>query len=97
MFPSLFKGVDVKSFHCDVCEFAKHKRVLFPIRNNRSSFPFYLVHINIWGPSQVPNVTGSRWFISFIDDCTRVSWIFLLKQKSDVSIILPNFHNMIQN
>ena len=58
MFPSLFKGVDVKSFHCDVCEFAKHNRVFFPIQNNRSSFHFYLVLTNIWGPSRVPNVTG---------------------------------------
>ena len=35
--------------------------------------------------------------MSFIDDYTRVSWIFLLKHKSDVSFVLPNFHNMIKN
>ena len=55
-----FKGVDVKFFHCDVCEFIKHKRVSFPASNKRSSIHFYLVHIDTWGPSTIPNVKGSR-------------------------------------
>lgn len=97
MFPSLFKGLNIRTFHCDICEYAKHTRVSFPISNKRSSSPFYLIHSDIWGPSTVPNVSGSRWFVSFIDDCTRVSWIFLLKNKSDVSTVLPKFHMMIQN
>ena len=97
MFPSLFKGLDIRTFHCDVCEYAKHTRVYFPISNKRSSSPFYLIHNDIWGPSPVPNVSGSRWFGSLIDDCTRVTWIFLLKQKSDVSSVLSNFHAMVQN
>ena len=91
MFPLLFKNVDVDTFHCDVCEFAKH-RVSFPLSNKRSSFPFALIHSDIWGSS-----FGARWFVSFIDDCTCVTWIFLLKQKLDVSIVFPNYHNMVKN
>lgn len=49
MFPSLFKGFDVQSFHCDICEYAKHTRVPFPISNKRSSSPFFLIHSDIWG------------------------------------------------
>ena len=97
LFPSLFKSLSVENFHCEVCELAKHKRVPFPISNKRSSIPFYLIHSDIWGPSTIPNVSGARWFVSFIDDCTRVTWIFLLKHKSDVSTILPNFCSMIKN
>ena len=97
MFPSLFKKINVQDFHCDVCEFAKHKRVSFPVSNKKTSIPFHLVHTDIWGPSIVPSVTGSKWFVSFIDDCTRVTWVFLLKHKSDVMTILPNFHAMVQN
>ena len=73
MFPSLFKDLNVEHFHCDMCEFAKHKRVPFPISNTRSSIPFDLIQSDIWGPSIVPNLSGSKWFVSFIDDCTRVS------------------------
>ena len=38
MFPSLFKSLDAESFHCEVCELAKHKRVAFSISNKRSFF-----------------------------------------------------------
>ena len=93
MFPILFKGMDDKSFHCEVCQFAKHHRVSFPWSDNKSLHPFSLIHTDVWGPSKIPNITGARWFISFIDDCTRVTWLFLMKYKSDVSIILPKCQN----
>jgi len=96
MFPSLFKDLIVESFHCDDCEIAKHKRTSFPISHKRCQTPFSLIHSDIWGPSPIPNISGARWFVSFIDDCTRVTWIYLLKQKSDVSQILPTFFNMIK-
>ena len=73
LFPSLFQNLDEKHFHCDVCELAKHKHVSFPISNKKSSAPFSLVHSGIWGPYAVPNISGARLFVSFIDDCTRIS------------------------
>ena len=97
MFPSLFQGLDIGMFHCDDCEFAKHKRVSFPISNKRTSVPFSLVHSDVWGPSNIPNISGARWFVIFIDDCTRVSWVYLLKQKSEVSQTFQNFFQMIRN
>ena len=85
MFPTLFKGLDIQPFHCDICEYAKHTHVSFPISNKRSSSPFFLIHSDIWGSSTIPNISGSKWFVTFIDDYRRVSWIYLLKNKSDVS------------
>ena len=73
LFLLLFKGIDVESLHCDICEFVKHCRVSFPISNNRTFVPFLLIHSDIWGPFIVPNVFGARWFVSFIDDCTHVT------------------------
>ena len=95
MFPTLFKGLNIQPFHCKICEYAKHNHLSFPISNKRSS-PFFLIHSDIWGPSTIPNILGSRWFVTFIDDCTRVSWIYLVKNKSDVSHIFPIFCTMVQ-
>ena len=97
MFPYLFQGPDISEFHCETCELAKHTHVSFPISNKRSSHPFHLIHSDIWGPSTIPNVYEANWFVSLIDDYTRVTWIFLLKQKSNVGIVIPNFHSMVQN
>jgi hypothetical protein len=68
LFPLFFKTLDVESFHCEVCELAKHKRVPFSVSNKMSTFPFYLVHTDVWGPSNVPNISGTRWFVTFTDD-----------------------------
>jgi len=75
LFPLFFKTLDVESFQCEVCELAKHKCVPFSVNNKMSTFPFYLAHTNIWNPSNVPNISGARWFVTFIDDCTWVTWI----------------------
>jgi len=96
MLPLLFKEIDVEKLHCDVCELAKHRRASFPISNKRASIPFALIHSDIWSPSTVPNISDSRWFVSSIDDCTRVTWIFLLKQKSDVSTVFFFFPTFIK-
>ena len=52
---------------------------LFLLAIKKSSHPFHMIHSDIWGPSTIPNVSGTRWFVSLIDDCTRVTWIFLNK------------------
>ena len=68
MFPSLFSGIKNESLQCNVCEITKHKCVPFPSSNKKSTFHFYLVHINVWGPSPIQNVSGACWFVTFIDD-----------------------------
>lgn len=97
MFPDLGRNLEIKNFHCAVCEFAKHKRVSFPLSNKKSDSPFSLIHSDIWGPSNIPNISGARWFVIFVDNCIRVVWLYLLKTKSEVSQIFPTFNNMIQN
>ena len=47
-------------------------------------------------PSRANNITGSRWFVTFIDDHTRVTWVFLMKEKSEVGWIFEIFHTMVQ-
>jgi len=84
-------------FRCNTFEFANHKHVDFPSSNKRMTIPFALVHSNLWGFSSIPNLSGVHWFVIFIDACTRVSWVFLLKQKSEVSQVFEDFIQMIKN
>ncbi|RDX81335.1 hypothetical protein CR513_38003, partial [Mucuna pruriens] len=96
MFPQLFQGLDIPKFHRDVCELAKHTRVPFPSNNKRNVHPFDLVHNDVWGPFATLGISKAWWLLSLIDDCTQVTLIFLLKQKYDVSVIIPSFHSMVQ-
>ncbi|KAL5758013.1 hypothetical protein ACOSP7_020624 [Xanthoceras sorbifolium] len=97
LFPDLFLNHSPKDFHCDFCELSKHTRSVFHPTSYKASKPFALIHSDVWGPSRVPNITGAKWFVSFIDDHTRVTWVFLMKEKSEVTNIFKNFHSLIKN
>lgn len=70
--------------------------ILNPIQPYQSSKPFLMIHSDIWGPHREKNVSVARWFVTFIDDHSRVCWVFLMKQKSDVQIIIPQFYKMVE-
>ena len=86
-FPLLFKEMSVKHLHCVVCELAKHKHAYFQISNKRTNVCFSVIHSDIWGPSTISNIFGAHWFVSFIDDCTWVTWLYLLKKQIRVEFI----------
>ena len=54
LFLLLFKGIDVESLYCDICEFVKHCHVSFPISNNRTFVHFSLIYSDIWGSLLFP-------------------------------------------
>ena len=94
LFPSLFANFDVSSFKCDVCKLAKSHRALFPLTLTKSLILFMIIHSDVWGPSKFATLDGSRWFVNF-DDCTRMTWVCLMKSKSEVNLLLQNFHKMV--
>lgn len=81
--------------HCESCKLAKHSALPFSIRETVSSNPFDLVHSDIWGPSPLPSMTGFLYYVSFIDDCTRFTWVYLMHRRSDLSSIYRQFSEMI--
>ena len=53
------------------------------------------VHSDVWGPAKIPSLSEARYFVTFIDDCTRMTWVSLLKNKSEVYVIFKEFHKMM--
>ena len=94
--PSLFINKNLKSFQCEVCQLAKHTQSNYPNHEYKSYQPFSMIHSDIWGPTRVKNITRSKWFVSFVDDHTRTTWMFLMKDKFEVSSIIKSFNNIIQ-
>ena len=42
------------------------------------------MHTDVWGPTQVSSLSGSRYYVTFIDDAARKTWIYCIQNKSDV-------------
>ena len=70
----------LSSLACESCQLGKHTRVSFSKRlNNRARSPFELVHVDVWGPCQIASTLGFQYFVTFIDDYSRCTWLFLMK------------------
>ncbi|CAL5428100.1 unnamed protein product [Camellia sinensis] len=95
LFPQLFSALDISDFKCDICEFAKSHRISFPISMHKSSVPFMVVHSDVWGPAKIPTLNGARWFVSFIDDYSRMTWVCLMASKNEVASLFQKFHTMV--
>ncbi|KAL0326609.1 UNVERIFIED_CONTAM: Retrovirus-related Pol polyprotein from transposon RE2 [Sesamum angustifolium] len=88
--------IDSARLECESCELGKHHRASFPPRvEKRSSSPFTLVHSDIWGPCRFESLRGFRYFITFVDDYSRMTWVYLLKDRSQVPTIITSFYNEI--
>ena len=52
--------------------------------------------MDIWGPFSQPSLHGHSYFLTIVDDHTRMTWIYLLKFKSEVRSIIEIFVKMIE-
>jgi hypothetical protein len=96
LFPDLFSNTMHSNFKCNTCILAKSHRVSYPVSMNKSAIPFALIHSDVWGPSPVTTSSGHRWFVIFVNDCTRMTWLYLLKHKDEVFGVFKSFHIMVQ-
>ncbi|KAJ0868825.1 putative RNA-directed DNA polymerase [Helianthus annuus] len=94
LFPKLFPHN--KTFHCETCVLAKSHRQTYKLNNTRVDSPFSLIHSDVWGPAEITGGQNFRYFVLFIDDCTRMTWIYFLKHKYEVFDKFTIFYNMIQ-
>jgi hypothetical protein len=81
---------------CDICFFAKQKRLPFTLSNHVSKQNFDLIHMDIWGPISVPSMLGFKYFLTIVDDKSRFTWIYLLKLKSEASTYIKHFCSMVK-
>ncbi|KAH7547522.1 hypothetical protein FEM48_Zijuj01G0318800 [Ziziphus jujuba var. spinosa] len=70
-------------FVCQTCVLAKSHCAIFHLSENKEIVPFALVRSDVWGPAPSSTLNGMRWYVTFVDDCTRMTWVYLMKTKSD--------------
>ena len=61
-----------------------------------SSAPFDFVHSDVWGLAPFTTKGGSRYFVIFVDEYSKFTWIYLKKHRFDLIPIFQTFHKMIQ-
>jgi hypothetical protein len=82
---------------CGHCIYGKQNRVRFPSSATRAKGILELIHSDVIGPVHVPSLGKSVYYISFIDDFSRNTWIYFLRKKSEVFDKFKEFKALVEN
>ena len=82
---------------CKSCISAKMHKLPFPQHIMSSTSPLKLVHSAVWGPTPVTFVLSYKYYVIFVDDFTRFTWLFLIKHKSEVFTVFLHFKALVEN
>ncbi|GJV79466.1 retrovirus-related pol polyprotein from transposon TNT 1-94 [Tanacetum coccineum] len=84
----LIKFNSIPNFHidskykCETCVEAKLTRTSFK-SVKRTTEPLDMIHTDICDLKSLPTKGGNKYFITFIDDCTKYCYVYLLKSKDE--------------
>lgn len=56
-----------------------------------------LIHSDVYGPTSVSSLGGSRYYVTFIDDSTRKVWVYFLKHKFYVFDAFKIWKSAVEN
>ena len=55
------------------------------------------VHIDAWILNQVQSLGVSSYYVTFIDDASRKTWVYCIRQKSDVFSTFQKWKALVEN
>ena len=92
----LLGSVSKDNFDCTSCQLGKQPALPFNNSESISNSIFELINSDVWRPSPVASIGGSRYFVVFNDDYSRYSWIFPMKSHSKILPIYNNFAKIVE-
>jgi hypothetical protein len=82
---------------CERCVLRKQPQEKFEKgKSQRASVPLDLIHSDLMGPFPHPSINKVRFFLIFVDDFSRFTWIYFLRKKSDVFHHLKDFKALVE-
>ena len=78
------------------CQFGKQTALPFNNSVSHALSSFDLIHFDVWGSSPISTPGGSRYFVIFVDNFSRYTWISLFKNHYELYQIYRDFTKMIE-
>ncbi|GFP94834.1 uncharacterized mitochondrial protein atmg00810 [Phtheirospermum japonicum] len=82
---------------CSSCQLAKSKRIPFSLNDKRATAVLHLIHCDLWGPAPVSTSDGFKYYVAFVDDFSRFTWIYPLRAKFEFYDVFFRFHAFVCN
>ncbi|KAF3668761.1 hypothetical protein FXO37_09354 [Capsicum annuum] len=64
---------------CSSCQLGKGCKLPFGLRNKIEKEPLLKIHWDLWGPAPVESTQHMRYYVVFVNDNTRYTWLYPLK------------------
>eukprot|EP00253_Pinus_taeda_P024444 PITA_24444 len=86
-------------FKKDTCKIVQESlnQVSFPSGGKREKQILELVHSDVFGPLKVPSLGKHVYYVSFIDEFSRNTWIYFLEKKYEVFDRFKEFKALMEN
>jgi hypothetical protein len=81
---------------CESCQLGKSKQLPFFESNWVSTKPLELIHSDVW-TSSIASLSGCKFYVLFIDDYSRFTWLYPILNKSDVYASFVKFKLFAEN
>ncbi|KAG7556871.1 Integrase catalytic core [Arabidopsis suecica] len=92
----LLPSISFKNDECEACILGKHCKSVFPKSNTIYENCFDLVHSDVW-TSPCLSRENQKYFVTFIDEKSKYTWLTLLPSKDRVLEAFTNFQNYVTN
>ncbi|GJS65104.1 putative ribonuclease H-like domain-containing protein [Tanacetum coccineum] len=83
---------------CVACQKGKQHKASYKAKlMNSISKPLHMLHMDLFGPTNVKSLMKKSYCLVVTDDFSRFSWVFFLATKDETSGILKTFITEIEN
>jgi hypothetical protein len=86
---------EINPYVCDSCQKAKIHQLSYPISTSVSTVPLEEIFSDVWGPAPT-SVNKHSYYVSFIDNFSKFTWIYFIKKRSDVYQVFLNFQKLVE-
>ena len=89
----------IKNEHLECSAFAlgkQHRNEFLVHQETRQTSLLELIHTDLCGPMQTRSLGGASYFLTFIDDRSRYTWVYFIRRKGDVFEYFKEFRTMIE-
>jgi len=80
---------------CSSCQLGKSCKLPFGLRNKIEKEPLLKIHCDLWGPAPIESSQHMKYYVIFVDDHTRYTWIYPLKRKYEFFEVFVKFQKIV--
>jgi hypothetical protein len=82
---------------CEGCLVGKQFHKSFPKESTlKVSQPLQEIHVDVWSPIKLCLFGKNLYFLLFINDYSRKTWVYFLKEKSNVCSYFKKFKALVE-